>query len=253
MPQIRTDPRGRFVDLVSLTLTAVFLALLAYDLAVLLPNLDPDKIAVDYKLYVGATRRFLAGGDFYLPFQVSGPYVTDPGVILYPPSFVLMMAPFLVLPWVLWWAIPLAVVAGAVRFHRPRIVAWPFIAACLWFPGTTVMLVAGNPTMLFVAGVALATRWPVFGPLVLLKPSLFPFALVGIGTRVWWVGLGVLVLVALPFGTMWIDYLRVLANAQNPFGPFYNFAQVPTMLLPVAAWLGGSRRAGAPRALSPDG
>lgn len=241
---IRQDPRGRLVDLVALTLTAVFLALLIADLVPLLPNLDPAKIAVDYNLYLGATRRFFAGGGYYLPYQISGPYPTDPGVILYPPPFVLVVAPFLVLPWICWWALPIGITAAVVWHHRPRVVAWPVIAGCLWFPGTTVMIVAGNPTMLFVAGVALATVWSAFGPFALLKPSLFPFALVGIRERAWWIGLAVLLLVSLPFGAMWIDYAKVLLNARNPFGVLYNAVQAPTMLLPVAAWLGGSRRAG---------
>lgn len=235
---VRADPRGRLIDLIALTLTAVFLALLVVDLVPLLPNLDPAKIAVDYKLYIGATQRFFAGGGYYLPYQMAGPYEADPGVILYPPTFTLVVAPFLVLPWVAWWAVPIAIVAGVVWHHRPRVVAWPFIAACLWFPGTTVMVVAGNPTMLFVASVALATAWPVFGSFVLLKPSLFPFALVGIRRRAWWVGLAVLVAVSLPFGAMWLDYAKVLLNARHPLGLLYNLGQAPTMLLPVAAWLG---------------
>ena len=240
---VRTDPRGRFIDLVSLAVTAVFLGLLARDLVPLLPNLDPAKIAVDYHLYIEATRRFFTDGTYYVPSQIAGPYPTDPGVILYPPPFVLVVAPFLALPWIFWWAVPIGIVVAVVAYHRPRVAAWPFMAACLWFPGTTVMVVAGNPTMLFVAGVALATVWAVFGPLVLFKPSLFPFAFIGIRRQAWWLGLAVLVLVSVPFGAMWLDYVKVLANARQPLGLFYNFAQVPTMLLPVAAWLGRSQRA----------
>lgn len=239
---IRTEPRGRLLDLVALTLTTVFLGLLAVDLVRLLPHLDPAKIAIDYNLYIEATRRFFEGGGYYLPYQTQGPYPADPGVILYPPPFTLVVAPFLVLPWFAWWALPIGIVAAVAWCHRPRIVAWPFIAGCLWFPGTTVMIVAGNPTMLFVAGVALATVWAVFGPVVLLKPSLFPFALIGIRRRAWWLGLGILVAVSLPFGAMWIDYVKVLLNARHDLGLLYNVAQVPTMLLPVFAWLGRSRR-----------
>ena len=230
------------MDLVALTLTAVFLGLLAVNLAQLLPNLDPSKIAVDYKLYIDATTRWLHGGGYYLPYQMQGPYAADPGVILYPPPFTLVVLPFLVLPWWTWWAVPIGIVTAVVWHHRPRIVAWPFIAACLWFPGTTVMIVAGNPTMLFVASVALATVWAVFGPFALLKPSLFPFALVGIRRRAWWLGLAVLAIVSLPFGGMWIDYGKVLLNARHELGLLYNVGQVPTLLLPVAAWLGSSRR-----------
>jgi len=41
--------------------------------------------AVDYDLYMGATRRWLDGGSFYEPYQLSGPYPITAGDILYPP------------------------------------------------------------------------------------------------------------------------------------------------------------------------
>jgi hypothetical protein len=243
--------RLRPIDWASLAVTVVFLALLARDLILLLPNLDPAKVAVDYRLYVGATQRFLEGGYYYLPSQLQGPYPADPGVILYPPSFIVVMAPFLVLPAWTYWALPIGAVVYAAWRHRPGILAWPYIAICLWFPGTTVNVVAGNPVLLFMGALALGTIW--YWPAVLgfLKPSLLPFAFFGVWKRSWWVGLAVLTLVSLPFGAMWIDYIRVVLDARHPLGLLYNLGQVPMMLLPIAIWAGrrrpGSRRAGTPQ------
>jgi hypothetical protein len=238
---IRPDPAGRRIDVVCLTLAVVILGVLAVDLAPLLPSLDPAKVAVDYHLYLDVTSRWIHGGTYYEPWQVAGPYATVPGAVLYPPPFTLVVAPFLVLPWILWWAIPIGIVAAVTWRMRPRVWAWPLIAFCLWFPGTTVMVVAGNPTMLFVAAMSLATLWSAPAVFILLKPSLLPFALFGIRRRRWWIALGVLALVSLPFGTMWVDYVKTLLNAQNTNGLWYSVGQAPAMALPLAAWVGRKR------------
>ena len=249
LPFVRREAPARWIDLTALGIAGLFVAWFAFDVVTLLPNLDPSKIAVDYNLYVGATRRWLSGGFYYLPHQLAGPYETDPGVILYPPPFTLVMLPFVVLPWIAYWAAPIAAVAYAAWRHRPRVIAWPGIALCLWFPGTTVMVVAGNPTMLIVGALALATVWYWPGVLVLLKPSLAPFALFGVWQRSWWVALVVFGLVSLPFLGMWVDYAHVLLNARQPLGLLYNLGQVPTMLLPIIIWAG--RRQPAPPSREP--
>ncbi len=238
---IRREMPGRRTDIICLFLTAIILLVLVVDLVPLLPHLDPAKVGVDYHLYLDVTSRWLGGGPYYEPWQVSGPYATVPGAVLYPPPFTLVVAPFLVLPWIAWWAIPIGIVVAVTIRMRPRVVAWPIIAFCLWFPGTTVMVVAGNPTMLFVAAMSLATVWWWPAVFVLLKPTLLPFALVGAWQRSWWIALGVLVLVSLPFGSMWVDYAKSLLNAQNTNGLLYSVGQAPAMLLPAAAWMGRSR------------
>jgi hypothetical protein len=237
----RPSRRLSKVELISLAVTVVFTVLLVSDLIQLLPHLDPAKIAIDYNLYIGATQRFLDGGAYYLPGQLQGPYPADPGVILYPPTFILVMAPFLVLPPWTYWITPLAAVLYAAWRHRPGIIAWPYIAICCWFPGTTVNIVAGNPSILFCGALALGTIW--YWPAVMgfLKPSLLPFAFFGVWKRAWWVGLGVLVLVSLPFGWLWRDYLQVVLDARHPLGLLYNVGQIPLMLLPIAIWAGRTR------------
>ena len=237
---IRREAPGRWIDLVAAALTVGILAALARDLVLLLPNLEPTKIAVDYNLYLDATRRWLGGGGYYLPEQLLGPYEAAPGVVLYPPVFALVMLPFLVLPWPTYWALPIVAVAFAMFRHRPRAIVWPGIALCLWWPGTIVTLVAGNPVMLMIGGLALGTIWAWPSVFVLLKPSLGPFALFGIWRRSWWVALGVLVLVSLPFAGAWLDYANVLLNVRHPLGLLYNLGQLPTMILPLLVWAGRS-------------
>jgi hypothetical protein len=239
---IRHDRPGRIIDLVSIGVTLVILAALVRELIVLLPNLEPAKVAVDYNLYMEATRRWFGGGSYYLAEQLTGPYEALPGVILYPPVFALVMLPFLFMPWPVYWALPIAAVVFAMNRHRPRPIVWPGIALCLWFPGTIVILVAGNPVMLMIGALALGTIWAWPSVFVLLKPSLGFFALFGIWRRSWWIALGMLVFVSLPFGAAWLDYATVLLDARHPLGLLYNLGQVPTMMLPLIVWAG--RRSG---------
>jgi hypothetical protein len=224
------------------------LALWVRDLVATLVDLDLHFVGLDYNLYVEATRRVLGGGFYYLPYQLEGPYAATPGVILYPPTFILVMLPFVVLPWVVYWALPIAAIAWAAWHHRPRVVAWPGIAMCLWFPGTALMLITGNPALLAVGALAAGTVWSWPSVLVLLKPTLAPFALIGVRRRSWWVALAVLALVGLPFGVMWIDYVAVVLNARHPLGLLYNLGQMPTMLLPIVIWAGRRRPARGPGA-----
>ena len=104
------------------------------------------------------------------------------------------------------------------------------------------MTVWGNPGLWVMAAIVLATHfgWP--GVLVFLKPTLAPFALIGIRRRSWWVALGGLALVSLLFLPMWFEYITVLSNAKHPNGLTYSIAQVPAMLLPIVAWLGSPSR-----------
>ena len=245
-PQLNAARRLTRLEVVSLVFTIVFTPLLVRDLVQLLPNLNPTKIAIDYNLYIGATQRFLDGGPYYLPSQLQGPYPADPGVILYPPTFILVMVPFLVLPPWTYWILPLVAVLYAAYRHRPGILAWPYLAICCWFPGTTVNIVAGNPSILFCGALALGTIW--YWPAVMgfLKPSLLPFAFFGVWKRAWWVGLGVLVLVSLPFGGLWREYLQVVLDARHPLGLLYNIGQVPLMLIPIVIWAGRTRGRGEP-------
>jgi hypothetical protein len=220
----------------------VFVALLVGDLLAAASQWDVigPSVGTDFDVLMDATRRWLNGGGYYADFQLAGPYAPfGPPSILYPPPSLLLFLPFLVLPSILWWLVPIAIVVGVVAWHRPQPVAWPVLALCLWFPTTTEVIYAGNPAMWVVAAIALATviRWP--GVLVLIKPSLLPFALIGCWHRSWWKGLAVLAVICVPFGALWLDYATVASNVRDPNGILYSLNQVPTMLIPVVAWLGG--------------
>ena len=51
-------------------------------------------------------------------------------------------------------------------------------------------------------------------------------------------GAVLLVLLSLPFGSMWLDYGVALLNAQNSRGLEYTLGEWPLMIAPMAAWLG---------------
>src|SRR5690348_5487772 len=68
----------------------------------------------DMNLYLDAARHWLGGGSFYLDRQLAGPYEITGGDVLYPPVALALFVPFTVLPAVLWFAIPLAIVGWTV-------------------------------------------------------------------------------------------------------------------------------------------
>ncbi len=195
-------------------------------------------LAADFTLYMRAAARFFDTGTFYAPFQLTGAYGVTGSPILYPPELLALLAPFLVLPAFLWWAIPITTIVLVVARHRPRPLVWPLIAACLWWPETTLKILTGNPGLWTAAFVALGTVRPSLSALALLKPSLFPFALIGIRSRWWWVAAAIAVL---PFCWLLPDYVAALSNFRSPDGLFYSLSEAPLPAIPVIAWLGGCR------------
>jgi hypothetical protein len=199
-----------------------------------------SQVGVDYRLYMDTATRWLAGGGYFQPYQLAGPYPISPGDILYPPVALLLFVPFTFLPAILWWLIPAAAVAWCVGRLRPGPIVWPMLALCLAWPPTLVKVVTGNPVIWAVAALALGVvyAWP--SVLVLIKPSLFPFALFGAWRRRWWIGLAVLVLVSLPFGSLWIDWVHSILNSQGG-GLAYSSLEIPMLAFPVVVWLGRER------------
>lgn len=207
----------------------------------------PVWVGHDYRLYIGAAAEWLRSGQFYHSYQLAGPYPVSNSEILYPPVILALLVPFTVLPAVLWWAIPIGVTLWVIASHRPG--PWHIAAmlALLALPlefGTSYSLssiVNGNPVIWVVMFVALATRFPVFGPFALVKFTLAPFALVGIRSRAWWVGLMMLGLLSLAFLPMWADYLTALSNAQTPMPLLYSLRQFPLVAIPLVAYGLGNR------------
>jgi hypothetical protein len=223
----------------SIVSVAVFALPLAF--ALVTPHALEQPVGVDYQLYRDAAARWLAGGSFFEPYQLAGPYDISAGDILYPPVGLWLFVPFAVLPAalaaVLWWAIPLGATAWAIARLRPGPRAWPLIALCLAWPTTPLKIWTGNPVIWAMAAVALGTvyRWPsVFA---LLKPSLFPFALFGANRRSWWLALAAFGALSLPFGSLWADWVESVVNSRGG-GILYSALEVPMLLLPLVAWLG---------------
>ncbi len=198
-------------------------------------------LANDLNGYVAGARRLLDHGSPYLPEQLSGAWALQPDSFIHPPVSVLLFAPFLVLPAVLWWAIPIGLTTWAIVRMRPAAWAWPLMALCLLWPRTAGILIAGNSDMWVAAAVAvaLAASLPTV-VLLVLKPSYLPFALIGIGWRSWWLAAAVTAIVCLLFGGLWFDYLTVLRGAT--LEPLYSLYNAPYVLIPVIAWFARTRQ-----------
>ena len=217
---------------------------------ILAVRLVPDTVklvAIDANIYFDAANRWLADGTWYLPRQLAGPYEIQIGDVLYPPVLLYPLLPFQVLPRVLWWAIPLAVSAVALARIRPPRWSWPLLLLCLAWGPATAQIVKGNPVTWVMAAltVAIAMGWP--STLVLLKPSLIPFALIGIRRRSWWLQLGLLGLLSLPVLGLTLLYPQVILDSRGG-GILYSLNDVPLLLLPVLAGIAaGKLRPGRPR------
>ena len=195
----------------------------------------------DLRIYLDATSRFLSGGSFYQPEQLAGPYLTTVGNVLYPPPSVLLFAPFLVTPIIVWWVIPIAIVTAVVWKYRPTTLGLAAILVALACPYSLPLLTMGNPVIWVSAAVACATiyGWPAV--FALIKPSLAPFALAGLWARSWWVALVGLAVASLPFAPMWDDYFLVLTNLRRDLPMLYSLGDVPLVLIPLIAWYARTR------------
>jgi len=214
------------------------------------PTRLDQSIGVDFQLYRDVTVRWLGGGAFFEPRQLAGPYEITPGDVLYPPLALWLFMPFAIadgpaasaIAALAWWLIPLGATALAIASLRPRPWTWPILVLCASNPTVLLKIWTGNPVIWSMAALALACAlpWRTTAPFVLLKPSLAPFAAFGIRRRSWWVGAIVLVLLSLPFGSLWADWLTTLANSRGG-GLLYSSLEAPFLLLPLVAWAGRTR------------
>lgn len=241
--QPRTEARQR----VSAALTTV--ALVGFGLWVAMwvvllsnPGFFGRFYGQDLALYVEATRRWLTGGGFYHSYQLSGPYSVSFGDVLYPPPTLILFAAFTVVPTLLWWLIPAAILVRAILRLRPAPWALAAIVGCLWWPGTTFVIVWGNPALWVAAALALGAIWPFFAPFALMKLTLAPAALINVRHRAWWAGLGVLTVMSAAFLPMWPDYFSAILNLRVDNPVAYSLGQVPLVAIPWFAWLGRRRR-----------
>ncbi len=195
----------------------------------------------DAALYRAAGERILAGGPVYPAFEVDGPYTLAMRPELYPPpTMLLLVAPMAALPAFLWWLVPLGAIAAVCVRHRPSPLGWLGILLCLAWPATGYVIIAGNPVIWAAAFVALGTVWKGAAVLSLVKPSLAPFALVGVRSWSWWLTVALYGAVALVMLPLWFDYVTVLRNGIG-LDPLYSLSHVPMMLIPVMAWVSRAR------------
>ena len=201
-------------------------------------------VGLDRAIYKAAALRWVGGGFWYYPEQVAGPYTIIQGHVLYPPTALLWLVPAAYVPDVLWWGLPILVIATVVWHHRPAPWAWPAIGLCLSTFWSVEIIASGNPGLWIAMFVALGTIWRPAFALVLLKPSLGPFALLGARNRGWWVVLALLLLVSLAMWPMWVDYVHVVLNSRGQWaGVWYSIRDVPLVSIPLIAFAARARRA----------
>lgn len=214
---------------------------------------EVDAIGIDYRTFVEAGRRVVEDGTPYLDYQLMGPYVAQPletrapadVPYLYPPPFAFVNLALLVLPWMLWWAIPLGLLAFVIAGWHPASWSWPVMAALACWPATASVVIVGGSTMWVVALVAAGLRWGWPSAFIVLKPTFLPFTLIGVRTRGWWLGLGVVTvasLLVLPLWSQWRVAIQNVTDAQLA----YSLGDLPFIAIPVVAWLARQRPTWAP-------
>jgi len=129
--------------------------------------------------------------------------------------------------------VPGVLTALAIWRLRPARWSWPILALLFGMSGAPI--VGGNPAIWLIPAAlwGVIAGWP--GVLVLPKPSAFPLALARITHRSWWISLGLLVLVSLPFGYLWVQWVQVIVDQSNS-GPFYSLVQWPLLSIPFVVW-----------------
>lgn len=189
-------------------------------------------LGIDFRFYRDVGARFLEDGTYYLPHQLAGPYsVTLMEDVLYPPLALALFVPFVYLPAILWWAVPVGVTLWAVG--RPSAVGLTLALLLLCWPRAHAAFLFGNTDMWVMAGVAAGMRlgWPAV--LVTLKPTLVPFALVGIRHRSWWMAMALLAASVVLTWPLWQDYIVAMTNLRAD--PGYSLGSIPLLLVPVVA------------------
>lgn len=230
---------------VLVALTIVALGFIVWEWTIIAPNIQPATWGVDFHQYLVHTQRWLDGGSLYLDRQLGGPYAIMAGDSLYPPTILYLTVPIVWgVPEPVWWVVPLGIIVAAVWAHRPAVWAWPIMVLLLATPRSIEIVLYGNPVMWATAALAAGTvrGWPSVG--VLLKPSLFPLALWGCNRRSWWIALGVAILLAIPFGAMWLEWLQVVRDSRSNLA--YSLPDLLFVVLPLVAWASGVRRTSLP-------
>lgn len=237
-----TNRMERFLRPFLVGSTLVILAVAVYIWVALHQVIDAQSaVGVDLEYYRFVARRWLETGVYFTEAQLAGPFVVETLVTnLYPPHALYLFIPFLVLPAILWWVLPLGLIAYVVWWCRPAMWAWPIIALIVLYPKTPNQIIYGNTDMWVVAAAAAGVRWAWPSVLVTFKPSLVFLAVIGIGSRSWWIAAAVLALISLPLLGLWLQYPTVMRNSSAT--ALYSLSNLPFFVLPVVAWMTSSRR-----------
>jgi hypothetical protein len=209
-------------------------------------------IGVDFNQYLAHAQRWLAGGSWYLPEQLAGPYSVEAVTgNVYPPTLLYAIGPFAAgwLPLPLWWILPIGAIALGFLRHPPAWWGYPLLALTFAVPRTWTILVLGNPAMWSIALAVWGVwwGWPAWGAAI--KATFVPLVLTGVRhRRRWLAGLAVGLVLCVPFGSLWVDYVRVLLFTRSERGPEYILGEWPTAILLVAVAFSASYRAAAPGA-----
>lgn len=242
--RIRSALAGRSLARDGLALGGIAFVVVVYVSCFL--HAKPADIGADFAVCQREAQAWLGGAPMYPAFELAGPYnVATFGLILYPPITIALFAPTLFLPAPLWWLIPAAIVGTAVYRLRPGGRWLLAMGLCLLYPNSIALVVWGNPSMWLAAALAVAVYWRPAAAFVLLKPSLFPLALIGFWSRGWWAIIGVFSLVGLALLPQAFDWLAVIRNGQGGnlhSGLTYSLGDLPLLAVPLLAWAGSGRR-----------
>lgn len=204
------------------------------------PALWPSDMYVN----LDAAQRWLDGGAFYPAYELAGPFGDNGFTVVYPPVALWLFGPLALLPralaYVLTVAAPIAALTWQWQRLRPAPLVWPFVALCVAWSPTVVWFVNGNAVLYALALLALATVYDWPAALIAVKASILPFAFWGCWRRSWWLAVGALALLSIPFGGMWLDWLTVLANSRIG-GVLHSWQQAPTLAIPLLIYAGRTR------------
>jgi hypothetical protein len=193
----------------------------------------------DLTHYLLATRRWLDTGTPYVASEVAAHFTYGENTFLHPPIALQFFLPFLVLPLPLFWIIPIAIFASLVAWERPARWTWPLLALAVAVYPIGSVLWSGNTDIWTWAFFAAGVRWGWPAALMAIKPSIAIAGLIGLRHRSGWVGAALMAVVCLPFGSLWIDWIHVVAN--SPGTLLYSASNVVMFAIPVVARLGSTR------------
>lgn len=251
---VRRGVRARWGRPIAVGLTAALLLLAAVSTAAawqVVSNGDPTvRVGIDLAIMLELGGRWMETGSMYLPYQLAGPYPIDVTAdlrqtpALYPPAAGPVFGALTLLPFPLvvaaWWAVPIGILVAGIWRWRPAPWTWPVMALCFVHPMSPAQIMVGGTSMWMAAFVTLGLwiGWPA--ALILLKPTMLPFAFLGAWDPRWWVVAVAIVLVT--FLGPWQDYLTVSANASDAAGGvLYSLKTYPLVAVPLFAWLGRTR------------